>query len=87
LRAFVFPNFYLKSSGPFWIWEQWGFSVILAVVEQQLKKCCGKGLFWVGFLFWGLLRLQVASGKVWKCLGKSGKVRKVQESVRKIHGA
>ena len=36
------------------------FPFFLAVVEQHLKNAEEKGLFWFAFLFWGLLRLQVA---------------------------
>jgi hypothetical protein len=47
------------------------------VVEQQLKNAVVISLFWVAFLFWGLMRLQVASGKVFR------KLRKVCESRKK----
>jgi len=39
-----------------------------AMVEQQIKKWCGESLFWVAFLKWRLIRLQVTCAKVWKSM-------------------
>jgi hypothetical protein len=43
---------------------QFGGKVYFAVLEQLCEMPLLKSLFWVAFLVWGLLRLQVASGKV-----------------------
>jgi hypothetical protein len=45
--------------------------LVFALVEQHLKKCMQRRLFWVAFLVWGLLRLQVAARKDSKRLGKT----------------
>ena len=41
-----------------------------AVEEQQLRMVQKRGLFWVAFLVWRLLRLWVACQKVLESAGK-----------------
>ena len=50
-----------------------GFRVIFAVVEQQLKKCCGDKLV-LGWFF--VLGFAASAGCVLKSVGKCGKVKK-----------
>ncbi len=61
-------------------------NVFCAVVEQQLKNAVAISLFWVAFLLWRLIRLQVACAKALESAGarwkSETKCRKVWRNIR-----